>query len=398
MTDFLVRCFIKHPQQIQNPATRKAYGQLAGIVGVIINILLFITKWLIGFFINSISIMADATNNFSDAASSFITWVGFHFASKPADKEHPYGHARIEYMTGLFISALIFFIGFEFAKSSVQKIITPEPVSIGIVPCFLLILSVLSKTWLSHFYFTLAKRIDSTALLAAGTDSRNDAIGTSLVLFGLLLSVVFHWQLDGVLGLLLALWILYSGICLIRDTLNPLLGCAASPELVNALQQKILSYPHILGAHDLMIHDYGPNCCYASVHVEIDARENILRSHAIIDQIERDFHEIEQIHLVIHHDPILIEPENTNHIHTKLQRCLHTISPDLSFHDLFIQEKPEETLLIFDVVKTNQIKLDDAQLKKEIQKRFQMENQEKNYLLCITIDHGFAPYHQNNTI
>ena len=283
---------------------RTAYGNLAGAVGIVCNALLCAAKLLMGTLFGSISVTADAVNNLSDASSSIITLVGFKLSAKPADKEHPYGHARIEYLAGLAVSVLIIVIGFELARTSLDKILHPTPVAFSWLTVAVLAGSIGVKLWMAMFNRTIGRRIGSATLEATATDSRNDVISTAAVLAALVLGQATHLVLDGWMGLAVALFILYSGIGLIKETVDPLLGEAPSEELAQHIARKVLSYDGVLGTHDLMVHDYGPGRCFASVHVEMAAEKDVLESHDIIDNIERDFHDNDNIHLVIHYDPI----------------------------------------------------------------------------------------------
>ena len=307
MTHFLIKFFVKDSEYLKNPRVRESYGQLGSIVGIVCHIFLFIAKLAIGTIFNSISITADAINNLSDAGSSIITWIGFKLSGKPADEDHPFGHARVEYISGLIVSFLIILLGVELVKSSVQKILHPEPLVFDTLIVVVLILSIALKFWLSRFNRKLGDLIDSTTLKATSTDSMNDVIATSVVLISILISSFTSLQVDGYMGCLVALFIIYSGINLVKETISPLLGEAPNPELVNNIISTIRNYEGVLGIHDLVVHNYGPERCFASVHVEVDAGEDILKSHDMIDNIERDFASNLGIHLIIHLDPIITD-------------------------------------------------------------------------------------------
>lgn len=349
MTSFLIRLFIRRREDVQDACVRLSYGNLAGITGIVCNVLLCAIKFFTGLFTGSISITADAVNNLSDASSGVITLLGFKLAGKPADPEHPYGHARMEYLAGLVVSFVILLIGVQLAGESVQKILHPAAATFGIVPAVMLVFSILVKLWMAGFYRNIGKKIDSTTLLAASADSRNDVISTGAVLLALLISAWTDLDLDGWMGMAVALFILYSGIGLIKDTLDPLLGRAPSEDLTQRVEEKILSYEGILGTHDLMVHDYGPGQCFASVHVEMSAEMNVMRSHDIIDTIERDFHEQDHIHLVIHYDPIETGSEAVGTMRQWVTERVHAVSPLLSIHDFRMVKGELHTNLIFDV-------------------------------------------------
>ena len=377
---------------------RTAYGNLAGAVGIVCNALLCAAKLLMGTLFGSISVTADAVNNLSDASSSIITLVGFKLSAKPADKEHPYGHARIEYLAGLAVSVLIIVIGFELARTSFGKILHPTPVAFSWLTVAVLAGSIGVKLWMAMFNRTIGRRIGSATLEATATDSRNDVISTAAVLATLVLGQATHLVLDGWMGLAVALFILYSGIGLIKETVDPLLGEAPSEELAQHIARKVLSYDGVLGTHDLMVHDYGPGRCFASVHVEMAAEKDVLESHDIIDNIERDFHDNDNIHLVIHYDPIQTGDRAVGTLHAWMEGQLKTISPQLSMHDFRAGRGPTHTNLIFDVVVPAGFALDDAALRARIQQLAQQKNtQEMKYYTVVTVDHSYAPYHQDGT-
>lgn len=395
MTSFLIRLFIRRREDVQDACVRLSYGNLAGITGIVCNVLLCAIKFFTGLFTGSISITADAVNNLSDASSGVITLLGFKLAGKPADPEHPYGHARMEYLAGLVVSFVILLIGVQLAGESVQKILHPAAATFGIVPAVMLVFSILVKLWMAGFYRSIGKKIDSTTLLAASADSRNDVISTGAVLLALLISAWTDLDLDGWMGMAVALFILYSGIGLIKDTLDPLLGRAPSEELTRRVEEKILSYEGILGTHDLMVHDYGPGQCFASVHVEMSAEMNVMRSHDIIDTIERDFHEQDHIHLVIHYDPIEIGSDAVGTMRQWVTERVHAVSPLLSIHDFRMVKGELHTNLIFDVSAPSSYESTDAEIKQQIQRSVQENANGETYYCVITVDRSYAPYHQD---
>lgn len=395
MTSFLIRLFIRRREDVQDACVRLSYGNLAGITGIVCNVLLCAIKFFTGLFTGSISITADAVNNLSDASSGVITLLGFKLAGKPADPEHPYGHARMEYLAGLVVSFVILLIGVQLAGESVQKILHPAAATFGIVPAVMLVFSILVKLWMAGFYRSIGKKIDSTTLLAASADSRNDVISTGAVLLALLISAWTDLDLDGWMGMAVALFILYSGIGLIKDTLDPLLGRAPSEELTRRVEEKILSYEGILGTHDLMVHDYGPGQCFASVHVEMSAEMNVMRSHDIIDTIERDFHEQDHIHLIIHYDPIETGSEAVGTMRQWVTERVHAVSPLLSIHDFRMVKGELHTNLIFDVAAPSSYESTDAEIKQQIQRSVQENANGETYYCVITVDRSYAPYHQD---
>ena len=315
LSKILVKKFIKNSDNINDAKVRIAYGNLGGVVGIIVNSLLFIIKLLVGFLSGSIAIMADAFNNLSDAASSVITIIGFKMASKPADAEHPFGHGRIEYLSALVVSFMVMMVGFQFVKTSFSKIINPEPVTFQIIPFLLLLVSIGFKVWLSKFNKTLGNKINSSALKAAGTDALGDVFTSTTVVISFLVSKFTTIPIDGYIGILVALVIVYSGFSLIKETISPLLGEAPDPELVDEINNMVLSYDHITGVHDLVIHNYGPGRIMASIHAEIPADINIMTIHNVIDHAEREISEKLGVYLVIHMDPIwVIGDENHKNI------------------------------------------------------------------------------------
>lgn len=351
MTGLLVRMFIKDYHNVELPTVRGAYGTLAGIVGILCNLVLFAAKLVIGTLSGSVSITADAVNNLSDASSSIMTLVGFRLAQKPEDAEHPYGHARIEYLTGLAVAALILVIGVQLAKSSFSKILHPEPVEFSLALVIVLVLSILVKLWMALFNRTLGKKIDSTSLIATAADSRNDVISTGAVLLAAVIAHFSGWNLDGYIGMLVALFILYSSVGIARETISPLLGEPADPELIRMVKHEVLHFDdRILGVHDLMVHDYGPGQTFASLHVEIDRNQDVIEAHDMIDNIERTFLEQHRIHLTIHYDPVVMDDEKVSRMRRIVGEKLQEIDDRLSFHDFRMVEGPEHTNLIFDVV------------------------------------------------
>lgn len=396
MTNWLVRQFIKNNQEITKVSVRSAYGNLAGVVGIVCNVLLCVGKIVVGSIFGSISIVADGVNNLSDAASNFITILGFRFSEKPADEEHPYGHARLEYIAGIAVSILIFLIGFELAQSSISKLIHPVPIAFSWLMMAVLLVSIAVKLWMTYFNHTIGQKIDSAALRAAALDSRNDVIATAAVLFACCFSAWTGINLDGWVGLLVSLLIFYSGIVSLKDTVNPLLGQAPSEEVTQEIARIILGYEGVLGTHDLMMHDYGPGRRFASVHVEMAAEEDVMKSHDIIDNIERYFHEEKQIHLVIHYDPIVTGDAAVGSKREWVKRMVQEISNQLSIHDFRMVQGVSHTNLIFDVLVPHSFHLSDAVLRSKIQQAVQESAPAgETYYTVITIDHSFAPYHED---
>ena len=385
MTQFLLRLFVKNHQDTQSPAVREGYGKLAGLTGIVVNALLCAGKLLAGALSGSVSIMADAINNLSDAASSIVTLLGFKLAAKPADDAHPYGHQRVEYLAGLTVAALILLIGAELVKSSIQRILHPEAVTFTAVGAAVLLLSIAAKLWLCLFYRKLGKSIRSEALLASAADSRNDVASTAAVLAAYAFAYFTHIQIDGWAGLLVAVFILWSGVGIARDTIDPLLGEAPDEALVHAIAQEIRSYDaRVLGIHDLIVHDYGPGRRFASVHVELDAREDVLEAHELIDNIERDVTKKLRVELVIHYDPIVTDDAEVNEVRQRVEAIVTEIDPRLSFHDFRMVRGREHSNVIFDLVLPFDLRGQEPSLRARIGAALHAEN--PRYRTVITFD------------
>lgn len=366
MTEFLLRRFVRGYPDVSRPESRAACGNMAGAVGIVCNLLLCGFKFLAGIVTGSVAISADAVNNLSDASSSIITLLGFRMSAKPADAEHPYGHGRTEYLSGLAVSVMILLIGLELVKSSVEKIVHPAPIEAGVLPVVILSVSILVKLWMAAFNRKLGRLIASPALEATAADSRNDVISTGAVLIATLLQMAFRWQLDGWMGLAVALFILYSGWGLVKDAIAPLLGQAPDPELVAHILEVTREYPGVLGIHDLIVHDYGPGRRFASLHVEMDAAGDVLHSHDVIDQIERRFLEQDGLHVIIHYDPIVTGDGQTARAREYLARAVKSIDPRLTIHDLRMVPGHTHTNLIFDLVVPHDFEMPACRLKAEV--------------------------------
>lgn len=348
MTKLLIRLFVKEPDKTSVQG-RAQVGRLSGAVGIVCNALLFGAKILVGTLSGSLAITADAMNNLMDASSSVVTLVGFKLAERPADEDHPYGHARFEYLSGLTVAALILLVGVELAKGSLDKILHPAAVDMSGVTVGVLAGSIALKFWLSRFNTKLGKLIGSGTLEATAADSRNDCIATGAVLLSALLQMFTPWRLDGWFGMAVALFILYSGVGLARETISPLLGEAASPELRKLIAETVAAHPKVLGFHDLMVHDYGPGQRFGSLHVEMDSREEPLLCHDIIDDLERECLQKHNVHLVIHYDPIVTGDEILERRCTQVTQILLAYDSRLSIHDFRMVPGPGHTNLIFDV-------------------------------------------------
>ena len=384
MTNILLRLFIKNCEDTQNPAVRSSIGKLAGLTGIVCNCLLTVLKLVIGLLVGSMAIIADGVNNLSDAASSLTTLLGFRMAQRPADKQHPYGHARYEYLSGLAVAALILLIGAELVKSSIAKIINPEPIDISAATIALLAASVAMKLWMSGFYKTLGKKINSTALYATSVDSRNDVISTCAVLLGCLVNYLFGLNIDGYVGLAVAIFILYSSVGIAKDTISPLLGQQADDELVDKITELVLSHEKVLGVHDLLVHDYGPGRCYASAHVELSADEDPMACHDIIDDIECDVLEKMNVHFVIHYDPVVQNDAEQNEMRRTVGEIVSELNPAFSIHDFRIVRGSAQSKLVFDLG----VPYSMIEKKKEIKERIDaaLNERGKKYITIIRFD------------
>ena len=369
MGDFLFRKFVKNYDQVADPAVRDAYGKLAGIVGILSNSLLCVMKMLIGFLSGSIAIVADAVNNLADASSSLITLVGFKLASMPEDDEHPYGHARMEYLAGMAVSVMIIIVGVELGKSSIEKILHPSPLEFSWTVVIVLLLAIAIKVWQSLFNISAGKKINSLALIATGTDSRNDVISTSVVLAGVLMGHFLNVQIDGYLGLAVALFILWSGISLVKETVSPLLGEAPDPDLVNNIEKQAMSFDGVLGIHDLVVHNYGPGKIFASVHIEVDSDVDVMLSHDLVDNIEKQISHDLHLLLTAHMDPVNTHDPNREPLSNIIKETISEIPGVLSFHDLRIVPGSTHTNVIFDVVVSSECKESPEKIRQILQER-----------------------------
>ena len=385
MTNFLLRLFVKDHTNPHSTAVRAAIGSLSGTVGIGCNVLLFLIKLLAGVLTGSVSITADALNNLSDASGAIVTLIGFRIADKPADEHHPYGHARAEYLSGLGVAALILFIGFELVKSSVEKIFFPSPVALSALAAVILAVSIGVKLWLCLFNRKLGRLIDSKPLLATAADCRNDVIATLAVFTAATVEWLTKWQIDGYMGMAVAVFILYSGIELAKDTISPLLGEAASPELRQLIIETVTGDSRVLGYHDLMVHDYGPGQRFASIHVEMDQKEDPLLCHEIIDDMERACLESHNVHLVIHYDPIVTGDEELDEVRDQVCSILETIDPRLSVHDFRMVRGKGHSNLIFDIVTPHELKQKEAQIRQQLNRRL-AERYIQTYNTVITFD------------
>ena len=384
MTKLILNLFVKNWRDRRNPSVHSRIGTVAGMTGIVCNLLLFGGKLAVGLLTGAVSIVADAVNNLSDAASSVMTLLGFRLARRPADADHPYGHARYEYLSGLAVAAMILLIGAELVKSSAAKIFSPEPIEFTAVTFWVLAASMAVKLWMSAFYGRLGRMICSATLEATSIDSRNDVLATGGVLLGLLVGKYFGVQVDGFVGLIVALVILWSGISIGRETISPLLGKQADGELVDRISTLVLSHEKILGIHDLLVHDYGPGQCFASVHAELSAGEDPLECHDIIDDIECDALAELNVHLVIHYDPVLVNDGEWNEMRRTVAQIVQGIHPALSIHDFRMVRGAKQTKLVFDLAVPYGYENQQKELKQKIDQT--LAEQGKAYTTVIRFD------------
>ncbi|MSA00794.1 cation diffusion facilitator family transporter [Lactonifactor sp. BIOML-A3] len=389
MTEYLVRRFVKDYEDIGREEVRTRYGILSSIVGILCNVLLFGIKLLIGMLMHSIAVMADAFNNLSDAASSVISFVGVKMAGKPADKEHPFGHGRMEYIAAFIVAFLVIQVGFSFFKSSAGKLMHPEAITFQLVPFLILVLSVGVKLWMGLFNRKLGKRINSKVMLATSADSMGDAVTTSATLISILICRFAGVNIDAAAGLLVSLMVMWAGISIAKETLEPLIGEAADPELYKKISEMVEAYDGILGTHDLIVHNYGPNKSMASIHAEVPRDADIEESHEIIDRIEREVARELGIFLVIHMDPIEVRDEEVLKSKQELEEVLQSIDERLNMHDFRMVKGKRQINLIFDLVvpfdydKKGQEELLDKVIR-------MMQEKDRRYQFVITVDQGFV--------
>lgn len=385
--DFLVRRFIKNYQDTKNANVRTSVGKLSGIVGILNNLFLFVIKFLIGTIVHSVSIQADGVNNLTDAGSNIISILSFHLSNKPADKDHPFGHERTETIASLFVGILILVLGFETAKESISKVIHPGSIDFRIASVIILLISIMVKFWMYAYNKKLSKTYDSSLLEATALDSISDVCGTTAVLVSTLLSPVLHFNLDGYMGIVVSGIILYGAYGLLRDMINSLIGEAPDPELVHNIVDMIMAHPVILGVHDMMLHNYGPNKIFASAHVEVDSSKDIFETHDHIDNIEREVKENMNIDLVLHMDPVKVNDPETELYRAKVVEAIHQIDSKWGFHDFRIVSGPTHANLVFDLVIPFEEKYTQEEIEEMLLKH--IESDKKIYLV-LTIDHPYA--------
>ena len=384
MTDLILRIFVRDHKNTEDPAVRDKCGRVAGAVGIVTNFLFFLMKIIVGTAFHSVSVTADAVNNLTDSGSSVVTLIGFKMASKPADEKHPFGHARIEYLSGVIVSFIVIFLGLQLGMSSIEKILTPEENALTPVALVVLVISILAKLWQCLFYRKVGRMIKSESVEATSKDSRNDVIATSVVLLGAVITMLTGVNLDGYMGAAVALFIVFSGVQLTISTADPLLGQAPEGELVQTITEKMLSYPGIIGMHDLAVHNYGVGRCFASAHCEVDAKNDILVSHDLIDNIERDFSRDLGIHMVIHLDPVIVGDARTDALHCKVQSLVTALYPTVTIHDFRVIWGVTHSNIVFDAAVPFSVKDSDAVITQKLEAEIQ--KLDPDYRTVVTID------------
>lgn len=387
MISLLSRLFIKNYKDYENAQVRRAYGTLCGSVGICLNILLFIGKYFAGTLSCSIAIVADSFNNLSDAGSSLITLLGFRLAGKKPDPDHPYGHGRIEYISGLIVAFLILLMGFELAKSSIAKIVSPEPMQAGWLPAAILVASICVKVYMFLYNRAVGKKIDSAAMAATATDSLSDSIATTVVLLSMGVAHFFRVNIDGFAGLAVALFILYAGYGAAKDTLAPLLGQAPDPELVKRVTDIVMAHPEVIGIHDLVVHDYGPGRKMVTLHTEVDGKGDFFTLHDAIDNIERELTAECGCHATIHMDPIESDNETVLEMREKVAELVRRIDPAITIHDFRLVPGKTHTNVIFDAVVPAGLPMTEEAVAERI--RLLVADAYPNYYAVVDIDQAY---------
>lgn len=388
MTNFLIKHFIPNASDVKSPAVRQRYGVVSGVVGILCNALLCTAKIAAGLLTGAVSIVADGINNLSDGGSCVVSLLGFKMAGKPADDKHPFGHGRIEYVAGLIVSFIIVLMGVELAKTSLDKIFHPAEISFSWITPAVLGISILVKLWMCFFNRKMGDKIDSAVLRATAMDSLSDVAATSAVLAGFVIGYWARVNLDGYLGVLVALFILYTGVSTAKGTLDLLLGEAPDPEFVKQIQQEVLSYPEIIGVHDLIVHNYGPGHSVVSLHAEVPCDVDILKIHDTIDNAERDLKKKFDCEVVIHMDPIITDDKETNEIHQKLSSIVRLLDSRVTIHDFRMVKGPTHTNLIFDIVVPHQFRLTDDQVVESL--RQAVKALDARYEIVVNVDKAYT--------
>lgn len=388
MVSFLSKIFIKDRENTSSPCVRQAYGVLCGSVGILFNLILFLGKFTAGFMSNSIAITADAFNNLSDAGSSIITLIGFKMAGQKPDPDHPFGHGRIEYISGLFVSIIILIMAFELIKTSVVKIFHPQDLAFSPLVLIILLSSIAVKCYMAFYNRQIGDKIHSAAMKATATDSLSDTLATTVVLAATLVGHFTGLHIDGICGVLVGLFICYAGINAARDTISPLLGQAPEPEFVQQIQDIVMSYDGVIGIHDLIVHNYGPGRVLISLHAEVPADGDILTMHDMIDLIEHDLRDRLHCSAVIHMDPVCVGDEEAGRLKTLVTGYLKELDERLTLHDFRIVQGPTHTNIIFDIVVPYHFPLSDRELTEKVTERIRSDN--PNYFAVIEVDKQYV--------
>ncbi|MBQ4645669.1 MAG: cation transporter [Clostridia bacterium] len=387
MQKILVKFFIRDPENTSNLKVREAYGTLGSITGIVVNLILAIIKYIAGVLSGSISVTADAINNLSDAGSSIISLIGVKLSAMPADKDHPYGHGRVEYISALGVSFFVLLMGIELFKSSVDKIVNPAPVKFNWVTLIILLVSILMKLWLGYFNKKLGEKINSAPMIAVMKDSFSDCLATSVALVAIIVSAFSDISIDGYLGIIVAGFIFLAGFNILKDTMADLLGKPADKEFTEQIEKKIMSYDKIVGVHDMIVHDYGPGRRFASAHAEVSSRDDIMEIHDIIDLAERDIFNEFGLIISIHTDPIVTDDERINSLKDMTKSIVQEISNEMSIHDFRVVDGPTHTNLIFDLIVPHKYHLSNNQIIQIIEDK--LSKIDERYFVVITIEHAF---------
>ena len=387
MTELLSRLFVKNHQDAQSPAVRTAYGTMVSITGIVLNIILFAAKFVVGTLFGAISIVGDAVNNLSDAGTQIISLISFRIAAKPADREHPFGHARIEYVTSMIVSFLVMLVGFELLKSSVAQIFSPERPDSSPVAIFVLVGSMLCKLWLGLFNRTIGKKIDSSVMRATAADSLSDVFATGAVLIATVLPMVFKnmsWNPDAYMGVIVAILIVVAGFRILNESKNAILGEAPSEEIVKQISETVDRYEGALGIHDMVVHNYGPGRIIASLHIEVDGSVDVFETHDMIDTIEKELRDVCGIEATIHMDPIVTDDEQINELRAKTSEAVKKIHPSMQIHDFRFVAGATHTNLIFDVVVPFEFKMNEADIKAAVAEK--VKEIDSTYCVVLNVD------------
>lgn len=388
MTNLLLKLFIKDYADTKNSSVREKYGILSGAVGIVLNILLCVGKFIVGAASNSIAITADAFNNLSDAGSSIVTLFGFKLSAKKPDKDHPFGHGRFEYISALAVAFLVLLMAVELIKSSVSKIVTPDEINFSIPTVAVLVMSILGKLWLAFFNRKLGKKINSPAMTAVVTDSIGDICATAASLLSIVVSKIFSVSIDGYVGVVVALFVLYAGYGILKDTISPLLGEPPSKDIVNELVSLVMSFDGVMGIHDLVLHNYGANSVFGSVHVEVRSDADFVETHDMLDLIEHTALEKLNIHLVVHPDPLVFDDERVNSLREMAISVIMKIDERLTLHDFRVVDGPTHTNIIFDLVVPYDLKMTSKQLEEEVKKG--IEAKSENCFVVMTVENDYS--------